>query len=513
MGYADEVISSAPVGYWKLWEDAGATVAKDEVAGNDGTYVSNIDIGLAGLTQDPSASSATFRNGYVLLPTSILVPVGSSFSVELLFFMPDYDEFTNYEQPIFQVGTTDSTTRGSLGAMITTRRFTNSAGDVPFVRFGDLYQNQTAPSGDTLNNRVEGRRTHLVVSYLGTDSGLVVTAHVNGEKQSGLSNQTWAISNDIFAIGAAVGRNFKGGISDVAYYDRVLTSGEVLQHFNAMSEGCVTDTTPEATHTHYTGAGSDGFKLFPNLGKANLLQADVNNGIPIPLPVTKSADSNSGLGSIYFDGTTGIYQNWSSIPTHGSGRPSFLADFTIEGWIRPEEYSRQVMSATDNLAGERPSIGIKLDSAGNLALRRYELATGDQTYSSVGTISLNVWTHYAFVVKDGTLTLFLNGVADSVHPGWEPFDTNASNTEHFGLGWRGLAGNSMSEDPFKGSMEGFRITEGVARYSDDFTPPSGLYCSPPPPSMGTRSIWAGDNVDADQGESLGLGMKFETIID
>ena len=83
-------------------------------------------------------------------------------------------------------------------------------------------------------------------------------------------------------------------------------------------------------------------------------------------------------------------------------------------------------------------------------------------FTSPGTVENNKWSHVAVVRKDGVLYLYLNGVYQN------QYGYTATLT---GNGGHRIGGKFNNQYPFSGRVRDFRITKGVARYTENFTPP------------------------------------------
>lgn len=98
------------------------------------------------------------------------------------------------------------------------------------------------------------------------------------------------------------------------------------------------------------------------------------------------------------------------------------------------------------------------------------------TYTGNGIINSNVanfsssankWTHVAHTRATGIHRLFFDGVVQN---------TSSFTTQAFGSSTSvPLLGRDPSYGETKMWMNGIRITKGAARYTADFTPPSGLF--------------------------------------
>jgi hypothetical protein len=165
-------------------------------------------------------------------------------------------------------------------------------------------------------------------------------------------------------------------------------------------------------------------------------------------------------GSMYFDGTG----DWSIIPTS----PNFgygTGDFTIEFWMYWTGAGTQtIVSNLTNSSSSNPHLYL---SAGVLV---YFTAGVDRITGS--SITTNQWYHIALSRTSGSTKLFVNGTqsgstyADS---------NNYGTTAPFGLATYWNNGTPNAASVYSGYISDLRITKGHARYTSNFTPPTGSH--------------------------------------
>ncbi len=78
-----------------------------------------------------------------------------------------------------------------------------------------------------------------------------------------------------------------------------------------------------------------------------------------------------------------------------------------------------------------------------------------------GEVALSVFHHVAATRKDGLIRVFLDGILVGV-----PFASDIVGNRLF------LGGNTNGSEPLSGYIDEFRFTKGVARYTDNFAPPT-----------------------------------------
>ena len=179
-----------------------------------------------------------------------------------------------------------------------------------------------------------------------------------------------------------------------------------------------------------------------------------------------TAQSKFGGASLVGDGSA----DYLSYADHadfnfGSG------DFTIECWARVPSvaaaaYGSLVAKRVTGTSGWSMEVGAP-SLTGAVRFRANFGGTWSDTRCLAGSvISANTWFHYATVRNGNTLTIFIDGKAVGTQTVSGGLD-NVACTLRVG----GIASNSM-ENSFNGNLDNVRITKGVARYTDNFTPPN-----------------------------------------
>jgi hypothetical protein len=167
-----------------------------------------------------------------------------------------------------------------------------------------------------------------------------------------------------------------------------------------------------------------------------------------------------GTGSLYFDGTG----DWLSAPplpqtNFGSG------DFTIECWL----YRTASGAASDSGIASRgaPSTSngfVFAYTSSNVLTFNFNYSGAIVTGSTA--ITVNTWTHVAVTRSGTTFRLFVNGTVDATATSSNSQTTNASDV--FYVGRSGYSSDRI----VTGYIDDLRITNGLARYTATFTPPT-----------------------------------------
>ncbi len=168
-----------------------------------------------------------------------------------------------------------------------------------------------------------------------------------------------------------------------------------------------------------------------------------------------------GSGSMYFDGTSYMTADSSSNTAFGTG------DFTIEMWANFAATSWSYL--LDARTTGDWALGFYLDST-NAGLQWW-VGTSTVAGSAVltgPTISTGAWHHIAIVRHSGTLTMYVDGTAVTSATD----STNYISYNPLTIGARYASNTSISY--LNGYIDDLRITNGYARYTASFTPPTQL---------------------------------------
>lgn len=201
---------------------------------------------------------------------------------------------------------------------------------------------------------------------------------------------------------------------------------------------------------------------------ANILDAAKNAMLTYPDVVVSNTTSKVGSTSIYFPGTTNskIYAINPSTILFGT------SDFTMEFWMNPSTLSDTMkMMGYNNYIGSSggatwgahqwtlaPSVG------GKLRWNVYNYNTSSPLLQSTSTITTGTWTHVAITRSGSTFRLFINGTLEATTTSSISVDDVSQYS--ICIGWSSVLGDAY----YQGYLEELRITKGVARYIDNFTP-------------------------------------------
>jgi hypothetical protein len=163
-----------------------------------------------------------------------------------------------------------------------------------------------------------------------------------------------------------------------------------------------------------------------------------------------------GTGSMYFNGT----DSWLTF----TGAKIGAGNFTIEAWVYlPSLKDADVIF--DNRATTSSATGLAF--ALTVTGAPYVYTNNAVLFTSTQLVSTSTWTHVALVRSGSTLTIYVGGVSG----GTATSSANFSDTNNA----IGVALSFTSTTKFSGYIDDLRITNGYARYTTTFTPPTAAF--------------------------------------
>lgn len=141
-----------------------------------------------------------------------------------------------------------------------------------------------------------------------------------------------------------------------------------------------------------------------------------------------------------------------------------VGDFTVEAFVMPTNLGAR---AEQFIVCMRRNGQILSGQIMSLQNGRLGFSNGTMWRLGDTTLSENVWTHVAVSRESAVIRFFINGVLDE-----QGVDgTNFSEDRNLNIGNAEGSNNS----PFYGFIDELRITKGVARYTENFTPPTAPF--------------------------------------
>lgn len=244
---------------------------------------------------------------------------------------------------------------------------------------------------------------------------------------------------------SATSAQFQGYISDV----RVVRGSAVYTSaFTPPRErlSAITNTDLLTCHAPYIKDGSSNNLSISVFGNIKTQQFGPYNHL--------SYNKSSHGGSVYFDGSGDYLTVTNGFPAVGTG------DYTIEFWMYRTVNSSSAVAITDPRTSNtnNPLLWIKdTDEV-------YYFTNGADAIVGTTQTAINQWYHVALSRSSGVSKLFINGVQEG--SSYNDSHSYTQDTLFLGQRYTGTAYN------FDGYISDFRIVDGTAVYTSDFTPPT-----------------------------------------
>ena len=175
-----------------------------------------------------------------------------------------------------------------------------------------------------------------------------------------------------------------------------------------------------------------------------------------------------GTASIYFGaGGNNANINASTLPGMGAG------DFTIEMWfystVTAPQYGYYLYDPRPyQVNGVYPTLYVGGSNDGANAQKLIFMVSSAGRCIGTTTVTTNAWHHAAVSRSGGVTRLFLNGVQEG---------SSYTDTNNYLIGAGGYVGNTTAfvNGVWAGYVDDVRVTQGVGRYTANFTPPTAEF--------------------------------------
>lgn len=179
--------------------------------------------------------------------------------------------------------------------------------------------------------------------------------------------------------------------------------------------------------------------------------------------VQDKTTNRSGVGCGNFSGSNHLLVNSATDVHFGDN------DFTIEMWVRPSSFvnERPLFYAS---GGATNQVVCSMTLSASTGILTFRYTTNGSSLTSVlgPSCTLNEWQHVAVSRNGSEIRIFKDGVQISPYFIGSTIFYVPSSRNRLSLG-----GNiSSTSNNFSGSIDEFRLTIGVGRYIDNFTPTS-----------------------------------------
>ena len=187
---------------------------------------------------------------------------------------------------------------------------------------------------------------------------------------------------------------------------------------------------------------------------------------------TSNAQQLNGANTGHFPG--GVSGSQLSVPFTTSGPLDLFTtgpDFTIEAWIFLTGFggTQAMIISWLNPNSVGTYTRLYVDSTGHLALQTIGSSMSNTATTGAGAVSTGSWYHVAGVRHGSAFTVYVNGVAGST------VGTGTGSASPAAITNVTIGGDSLSvaqNAGLEGYISNVRVTNGLARYTANFTPPS-----------------------------------------
>ncbi len=169
-----------------------------------------------------------------------------------------------------------------------------------------------------------------------------------------------------------------------------------------------------------------------------------------------TAQSKFGGSSLYFNGTAG-----DSVTLPAGSAYRFSADFTVEMWFYMNAFNTYSELYSTWPSSGTGSLEIQIRSAGGNTIRTWY--NSGSAFDSSTSLSTGQWYHLALTRSGTTVTYWLNGTSDNTMTLSGQMGRDDTIVR---------IGAYNSQYTFDGYIDDMRVTNGVARYTSTFTPPT-----------------------------------------
>ena len=284
--------------------------------------------------------------------------------------------------------------------------------------------------------------THVAMTFNGT----TITLWVNGVNAGSTANVLNASNTTL-----QVGKNW-GSYQWIGYISNARVSNTV--RYTATFTPQTTPFTSDANTTFLGGMTNAGI---PDLAMQNNLQT-------VGSAAVNTSVVKYGTGSLKFNGV-GNYLTTKATPTNSLGS----SNFTVEMWVYPTSNAPQY-DAVLMARGSPTTPGnysFALLGSGTLNAPFVSALNGIIVQSSVA-LTLNTWSYVAYVRSGNNWYIFVNGILTGSTTNSTTFNDNTNDAVFIGT----AAYDQTADRTFTGYIDDLRVTNGYARYTANFTPPT-----------------------------------------
>jgi hypothetical protein len=408
-------------------------------------------LGMGSLTVRASAAASPTAIYTTQNATDFAIGMADDWSFEAFIYITSYVTVSTVQYfPIFQTVTALATpTGGSLWIMVTPTA-------MMVGRHGGLQRIDTsgAISTNTWHHIAVGRANGVTRMFL---NGVERTTYVTGN----------ATSHDGVAF-AATGASL-GFVTTVGSGGGFISGARFVKGTCLYTENFTPPTAAlgNVTNTRFLYNG-DKVALRDSVGKCSLFSNTSTAS-------RSNAISKFNLGSVFFNGT----DSWIRI-NHTEMPNLFTGDFTLEWWQYATSLTNGRSLGISSFRQTSGTIGFVLNATDTGSINfSFGLAQNPPIISTVvGVAVVNTWQHIALTRSGSAFRLFVNGILVGSAT---LATTYAQQARDYVIGSYFNATPALpatSVSPFQGYIDELRVTSGVARYTEAFTPQAAPGANP-----------------------------------
>lgn len=212
----------------------------------------------------------------------------------------------------------------------------------------------------------------------------------------------------------------------------------------------------------------------PNGSQNNTFVDSSTNGVAVTRAGSTTQGTFTPYGPTWSNYFSGNYlQTPASSASTIVGTMGGSTNLTIECWIFPSSYNTTAFPAI--IGDMNPTVEADywswgIDASGYLKIYWYDGGSG-KTCSSSGAVSLNAWTHIALNINAGAMTMYINGVSQTLS-GTTTLTSVAGSLGYLAIGlWNNGTGGTggVSNGKFTGYISNLRVIK-ASTYTTSFTP-------------------------------------------
>ena len=268
-----------------------------------------------------------------------------------------------------------------------------------------------------------------------------------------VASATWSGTMSDASYPLTIGRDTYAGAGQRGYLNGYLDDFRIIKGAALYTESFTVPTSALGT----TGTAISFAGGFEDLAKNHDVTKEGDT-------VLNTSVKKFGTSSVYFDGSGDRV-----LVKHGGNLNLSDNDFTIEGWFYfTSNLNAGFFNGDSGSANKHPWL---LYTTSGGAIRFY--ATSDYSTwdvasaASLGTVSLNTWTHLAVTREGDKFRCFQDGVLKST--------TTSSSSLYYNTDNQIAIGGRSGTNLMAGYADDLRIIKGKAVYTEAFTPPSSAH--------------------------------------